>query len=113
VPHQVRTVLARCLGRDERTVRVLVPDMGGGFGQKCVVGREEIATAAAALRLGRPVKWIEDRKDALTASFLAREQRYDVRAAFDADGRILGLDADIVCDMARTPATPSPPVSSR
>ncbi|MGW1835487.1 xanthine dehydrogenase family protein molybdopterin-binding subunit [Streptomyces sp. NPDC002067] len=99
VPHQVRTVAAGCLGLDERAVRVLVPDMGGGFGLKCVVGREEIATAAAALRLGRPVKWTEDRKDALTASFLAREQRYDVRAAFGADGRILGLDADIVCDM--------------
>jgi carbon-monoxide dehydrogenase large subunit len=99
VPHQVRTVLARCLGRDERAVRVVVPDMGGGFGQKCVVGREEIAVAAACLRVGRPVKWIEDRKDALTASFLAREQRYDVRAAFDAEGHILGLDADVVCDM--------------
>ena len=99
VPHQVRTVLAQCLRRDERTVRVTVPDMGGGFGQKCVVGREEIAVGAACLRVGRPVKWIEDRKDALSASFLAREQRYDVRAAFDADGRILGLDADIVCDM--------------
>ncbi|MCU1686052.1 MAG: xanthine dehydrogenase [Amycolatopsis sp.] len=99
VPHQVRTVMARCLGRDERTVRVLVPDMGGGFGQKCVVGREEIAVAAASLRLDRPVKWIEDRKDALAASFLAREQRYDARAAFDADGNILGLDVDIVCDM--------------
>ncbi|MFD9895732.1 xanthine dehydrogenase family protein molybdopterin-binding subunit [Amycolatopsis sp. NPDC059027] len=99
VPHQVRTVLASCLGRDERTVRVMVPDMGGGFGQKCVVGREEIAAAAAALRLGRTVKWIEDRKDALTASFLAREQRYDARAAFDAEGRILGLDVEIVCDM--------------
>ncbi|NMH97905.1 xanthine dehydrogenase family protein molybdopterin-binding subunit [Pseudonocardia acidicola] len=99
VPHQVRTVLARCTGLDERSVRVLVPDMGGGFGQKCVVGREEIATAAAALRLRRPVKWIEDRKDALTAAFLAREQRYDVRAAFDADGRILAIDADVVCDM--------------
>ena len=99
VPHQVRTVLARCLGRDERVVRVVVPDMGGGFGQKCVVGREEIAVAAACLKVGRPVKWIEDRKDALTASFLAREQRYDVRAAFDAEGRILGLDADVVCDM--------------
>jgi carbon-monoxide dehydrogenase large subunit len=73
--------------------------MGGGFGQKCVVGREEIAAAAAALRLRRPVKWIEDRKDALSASFLAREQHYRVRAAFDADGRILGLDADVVCDM--------------
>lgn len=99
VPHQVRTVAARCLGLDERAVRVRVPDMGGGFGLKCVVGREEIATAAAALRLRRPVKWIEDRKDALTASFLAREQHYDVRAAFDAEGRVLGLDADVVCDM--------------
>lgn len=99
VPHQVRTVLARCAGLQERQVRVLVPDMGGAFGQKCVVGREEIAAAAAALRLRRPVKWIEDRRDALTASFLAREQRYDVRAAFDADGHILALDADVVCDM--------------
>ncbi|MBT2231651.1 xanthine dehydrogenase family protein molybdopterin-binding subunit [Nonomuraea sp. NEAU-A123] len=99
VPHQVRTVLAECLGLGERAVRVVVPDMGGGFGQKCVVGREEIAVGAAALRLRRPVKWIEDRRDALTASFLAREQRYDVRAAFDAGGRILALDADVVCDM--------------
>lgn len=99
VPHQVRTVASRCLRLDERAVRVVVPDMGGGFGQKCVVGREEIAAAAVALRLRRPVKWIEDRKDALSASFLAREQHYDVRAAFDAEGRILGLDADVVCDM--------------
>jgi carbon-monoxide dehydrogenase large subunit len=99
VPHQVRTVASRCLGLDERSVRVLVPDMGGGFGQKCVVGREEIAVGAAALRLGRPVKWTEDRKDALSAAFLGREQHYDVSAAFDAEGRILGLDAAIVCDM--------------
>ncbi|MFJ5265162.1 xanthine dehydrogenase family protein molybdopterin-binding subunit [Streptomyces sp. NPDC088387] len=99
IPHQVRTVAARSLRLDERAVRVVVPDMGGGFGQKCVVGREEIAAAAAALRLRRPVKWIEDRKDALSASFLAREQHYKVRAAFDGDGRILGLDADVVCDM--------------
>jgi aerobic carbon-monoxide dehydrogenase large subunit len=99
VPHQVRTAMAACLGLGERAVRVVVPDMGGGFGLKCVVGREEIAVGAAALRLRRPVKWIEDRRDALTASFLAREQHYDVRAAFDEDGRILGLDADVVCDM--------------
>ncbi|WP_019544340.1 xanthine dehydrogenase family protein molybdopterin-binding subunit [Streptomyces sulphureus] len=99
VPHQVRTVAARCLGLDERAVRVLVPDMGGGFGLKCVVGREEIAVAAASLRLGRPVKWTEDRKDALTASFLAREQHYEARAAFDAEGHVLGLDTDLICDM--------------
>ena len=80
-------------------MRVTVPDMGGGFGQKCVVGREEIAVAAAAHRLDRPVKWIEDRREALTAGFLAREQRYRTRAAFDADGRITALDVDVVCDM--------------
>ncbi|MET9251272.1 xanthine dehydrogenase family protein molybdopterin-binding subunit [Nonomuraea sp. NPDC003709] len=99
VPHLVRTLLAECLCLDERAVRVIAPDMGGGFGLKCVVGREELAAAAAALRLRRPVKWIEDRRDALTASFLAREQHYDVRAAFDEDGRMLALDAGIVCDM--------------
>ncbi|WP_051941311.1 xanthine dehydrogenase family protein molybdopterin-binding subunit [Phaeacidiphilus oryzae] len=99
VPHQVRTVAAGSLGLDEQAVRVVVPDMGGGFGIKCVVGREEIATAAAARRIGRPVKWIEDRRDALTASFLAREQHYRLRAAFSAEGRILALDADVVCDM--------------
>ncbi|HWN26920.1 MAG TPA: xanthine dehydrogenase family protein molybdopterin-binding subunit, partial [Actinomycetospora sp.] len=99
VPHQVRTMVARCLGVSERTVRVTVPDMGGGFGQKCVVGREEIAVAAAAQRLDRPVKWIEDRREALTAGFLAREQHYRTRAAFDADGHITALDVDIVCDM--------------
>lgn len=99
VPHLVRTVAAACLGLRERQVRVRVPDMGGGFGIKCVVGREEIAVAAAAQRLRRPVKWIEDRKDALTASFLAREQAYHARAAFDGDGHLLALDADVVCDM--------------
>ncbi|MFP5022541.1 xanthine dehydrogenase family protein molybdopterin-binding subunit [Pseudonocardia phyllosphaerae] len=99
VPHQVRTVLARCLRLPERAVRVTVPDMGGGFGQKCVVGREEIAVAAAAHRLDRPVKWIEDRREALTAGFLAREQRYRTRAAFDATGHITALDVDVVCDM--------------
>ncbi|GAA2787978.1 xanthine dehydrogenase family protein molybdopterin-binding subunit [Saccharopolyspora taberi] len=99
VPHQVRTVLARSLRVPERTVRVTVPDMGGGFGQKCVVGREEIAVAAAARKLDRPVKWIEDRREALTAGFLAREQRYRTRAAFDPEGRITALDVDVVCDM--------------
>ncbi|MGP3991547.1 xanthine dehydrogenase family protein molybdopterin-binding subunit [Streptomyces sp. 3N207] len=99
VPHQVRTVLARSLRIPERMVRVTVPDMGGGFGQKCVVGREEIAVAAAARRLDRPVKWIEDRRESLTAGFLAREQRYRSRAAFDAQGRITALDVDVVCDM--------------
>jgi carbon-monoxide dehydrogenase large subunit len=99
VPHLVRSATARSLDLPEQNVRVNVPDMGGGFGIKCVVGREEIATAAAARSLRRPVKWIEDRKDSLTASFLAREQHYQVRAAFSSTGTLLALDADVVCDM--------------
>jgi len=98
VPHQVRSGVAQALGLPERSVRVIAPDVGGGFGLKCVVGREEVAVAAAALRLRRPVRWTEDRQENLTAAFHGHEQRYRVTAAFDADGRILGLDAEIDCD---------------
>jgi carbon-monoxide dehydrogenase large subunit len=98
VPHQVRSGVAQALGLPERSVRVIAPDVGGGFGLKCVVGREEVAVAAAALRLRRPVRWTEDRQENLTAAFHGHEQRYRVTAAFDAHGRILGLDAEIDCD---------------
>jgi carbon-monoxide dehydrogenase large subunit len=98
VPHQVRSGVAQALNLPERSVRVIAPDVGGGFGLKCVVGREEVAVAAAALRLRRPVRWTEDRQENLTAAFHGHEQRYRVTAAFDARGRILGLDAEIDCD---------------
>jgi carbon-monoxide dehydrogenase large subunit len=98
VPHQVRSGVAQALNLPERSVRVIAPDVGGGFGLKCVVGREEVAVAAAALRLRRPVSWTEDRQENLTAAFHGHEQRYRVTAAFDGQGRILGLDAEIDCD---------------
>ena len=98
VPHQVRSGVAQALHMPERSIRVIAPDVGGGFGLKCVVGREEVAVAAAALRLRRPVRWIEDRQENLTAAFHGHEQRYQVRAAFDAEGRILALDAEVDCD---------------
>jgi carbon-monoxide dehydrogenase large subunit len=98
VPHQVRSGVAQALNLAERSVRVIAPDVGGGFGLKCVVGREEVAVAAAALRLRRPVSWAEDRQENLTAAFHGHEQRYRVTAAFDGQGRILGLDAEIDCD---------------
>jgi len=98
VPHQVRSGVAQALNMPERSIRVIAPDVGGGFGLKCVVGREEVAVAAAALRLRRPVRWAEDRQENLTAAFHGHEQRYQVKAAFDAEGRILGLDAEIDCD---------------
>ena len=98
VPHQVRSGVAQALGLPEAGLRVIAPDVGGGFGLKCVVGREEVAVAAAALRLRRPVRWAEDRQENLTAAFHGHEQRYRARAAFDGDGRILALDAAIDCD---------------
>jgi aerobic carbon-monoxide dehydrogenase large subunit len=98
VPHQVRSGVAQALNLPEAAIRVIAPDVGGGFGLKCVVGREEVAVAAAALRLRRPVRWAEDRQENLTAAFHGHEQRYQVRAAFGGDGRILALDAEIDCD---------------
>jgi aerobic carbon-monoxide dehydrogenase large subunit len=99
VPHTVRTAVAQSLGMDEHQVRVISPDVGGGFGQKCVVAREEVLAAAVARLLRRTVKWVEDRREGLTSGFQAREQFYRVRGAFDTDGHVLGLDADIRCDV--------------
>ena len=85
---------------------MIAPDVGGGFGLKCVVGREEVVLAGLALRLRRPVRWVEDRQENLTAAFHGHEQRYRVAAAFGADGRILGLAADIDCDVGAYSAFP-------
>ncbi|HEY3953746.1 MAG TPA: xanthine dehydrogenase family protein molybdopterin-binding subunit [Streptosporangiaceae bacterium] len=106
VPHQVRSAVAQALGIAESQVRVLAPDVGGGFGLKCVVGREEVAVAAAALRLRVPVAWTEDREENLTASFHGHEQRYQVTAAFDQQGHIQGLRAEIDCDVGAYSAFP-------
>ncbi len=106
VPHQVRTGVAQALGLAERQVRVIAPDVGGGFGLKCVVGREEVVVASVATRLRRAVRWVEDRQENLTSAFHGREQEYHVRAGFDSDGRLLGLDADIRCNIGAYSAFP-------
>lgn len=106
VPHQVRTGVAQALGLPERRVRVIAPDVGGGFGLKCVVGREEVVAAAIAVRLRHPVRWSEDRQENLTAAFHGHEQEYRVRAGFDDDGRLIGLDADIRCNIGAYSAYP-------
>ena len=106
VPHQVRSAVAQAFGVAEHRVRVIAPDVGGGFGLKCVAGREEVTLAGIAMRLRRPVRWVEDRQENLTASFHGHEQRYRVRAAFGADGRILGLAAGIDCDVGAYSAFP-------
>jgi carbon-monoxide dehydrogenase large subunit len=99
VPHLVRTTLSEILGVDEHRIRVVAPDVGGGFGQKCVFAREEALVSIAARIVGGPVKWVEDRLENLLAGFQGHEQRFEVRAAFDADGTMLAVDADILCDV--------------
>src|SRR5262249_29497694 len=94
------------LGIPEGMVRVIAPDVGGGFGLKCVVGREEVAVAAVALRLRKPVRWVEDRQENLAASFHWHEQRDRGRAACGAHGTIRAPDADIECDVGAYSAYP-------
>jgi carbon-monoxide dehydrogenase large subunit len=99
VPYIVRTALADILGLPQQRIRVVAPDVGGGFGLKCVVSREEALVSIAAQRLRHPVKWTEDRQENLTAAFHGHEQRYEASAAFDEEGKLLALRADIACDV--------------
>jgi carbon-monoxide dehydrogenase large subunit len=98
IPHPMRSALAARLGLSESAVRVITPDVGGGFGQKIPLYREELATAAASKLLGRPVRWIETRRENLMAALHAREDMVTVRAAVQVDGTILGLDVEILAD---------------
>ncbi|HEX6079983.1 MAG TPA: xanthine dehydrogenase family protein molybdopterin-binding subunit [Methylomirabilota bacterium] len=99
VPHVFRTGVARAFGLPEAQVRVIVPDTGGGFGQKMHVMPEDLAVAALARRAGRPVKWVETRRENLTAATHAREQRVEMEAAADADGTVRGLRARFTSDV--------------
>jgi aerobic carbon-monoxide dehydrogenase large subunit len=97
-PRILRTALAAALDLAETRVRVIAPDVGGGFGLKMHVFPEDVAIAALARRLGRPVKWIETRRENFVAASQAREQRVDVEAAADESGRLLALRSRVVSD---------------
>ncbi|WJR77913.1 xanthine dehydrogenase family protein molybdopterin-binding subunit [Bradyrhizobium sp. NP1] len=98
MPHQAKRVLVASLGLDETQVRVIAPDVGGGFGPKFVFHAEELAVAAAALVLRAPVKWIEDRLENFTATVQERDQYWDVELAADADGKLLGIRGRLIHD---------------
>jgi carbon-monoxide dehydrogenase large subunit len=97
-PHLLRRRLALATGLSEARIRVLVPDVGGGFGQKIPVHPEELAVALAAWRGGRPVVWIEDRRENLIAAPQAKEQVIESELALGLDGEFLALRARIVGD---------------
>ncbi|MGH7852036.1 MAG: xanthine dehydrogenase family protein molybdopterin-binding subunit [Candidatus Binatia bacterium] len=91
MPHLVRRQIAAQLDLAEERVRVIAPDIGGGFGPKVFVYPEEVLVPFLALQLGRPVKWIEDRAEHFISTAHGRDQLHDVEMAFDETGRILGL----------------------
>src|SRR5260370_12928890 len=86
------------LALPENRIRVVAPDVGGGCGVKAVLYPEDVALCLLAVRLGRPVKWVEQRREGFLASVHARDHHYAVRAGFDRDGRLLALDARIACN---------------
>lgn len=98
MPHIVRTGLAECLGIDHGLVRVVAPDVGGGFGWKGLLQPEEVVASWLAIRLGHPVRWTEDRREHLIAAANAREHRYEITAYADARGRLIGIDCEAWVD---------------
>lgn len=98
MPHIVRTGLAGCLGLDEAQVRISAPDVGGGFGYKGILLPEEVALGWLAMRVGHPVRWIEDRREHLTANANCREHFYRITGYAASDGTLLGIDCEAIVD---------------
>ena len=98
VPHIVQEELGRCLDRDKQSIRVIAPDVGGGFGQKGDPFPEEIAMAHMAITLGKPIKWVETRSENMAAS-QARGYHTLAEAAADAEGHLLGLHVKAIADV--------------
>ena len=102
--HEVRNTIVQVLGVDEGRIRVVAPDVGGGFGSKYISYNEDVAVSLAATLLDRPVKWIEDRREHFVASIQEREQEWDMEIAVDAEGRVLGIRGSMIHDQgAYTP----------
>ncbi|HEY7662949.1 MAG TPA: xanthine dehydrogenase family protein molybdopterin-binding subunit [Xanthobacteraceae bacterium] len=98
VPHIIRLGLAEVLGLEERSIRVIAPDVGGGFGSKARLSPEEAALAALALEVDHPVRWVEDRGEHFLASTHTRDHHYRVAAYADGRGRLLGIDVELIVD---------------
>lgn len=101
-PHRMRGLLAELTGLPEGNIRVIAPEMGGGFGAKGNVYHEEALACFLAMRLGRPVKWIESRSEAFTGTNHGRGQVAYIELAARRDGTLLGLKLDIIADLGHT-----------
>jgi carbon-monoxide dehydrogenase large subunit len=102
--HEVRAALMKLLRLDENQLRVVAPDVGGGFGAKFLLYPEEVTLTAACLKLRRPIRWVEDRREHFLAAVQERDQYWDLEIAFEHDGRLLGLRGTMIHDQgAYTP----------
>ena len=99
IPHVLRVMLALVTGIPEQNIRVIAPDVGGGFGSKLQVTAEEVLAVLITRKLGRPVKWTESRSEGNMTTHHGRDQWQRIRIAADSDGRIRGLDVDLLADM--------------
>ncbi len=98
VPHKNREALARLFGRSLQAMHLFEYHVGGGFGVRGEIYPEDILVCLAAMRLNRPIKWIEDRREHLMATNHSRQQRHQIRAAVDGEGRILAMDDNFFHD---------------
>ncbi len=98
MPHIVRTGLSECLGLDHGKIRVISPDVGGGFGYKGILLTEEVCAAWLAITLDRPIRWIEDRREHLIAGANCREHHYEVTGYAAADGELLAVECEAIVD---------------
>jgi carbon-monoxide dehydrogenase large subunit len=99
IPHVLRFALAAFFGIPEQDIRVIAPDVGGGFGSKLQVTAEEVLAVLISRRVGRPVKWTESRSEGNMAVHHGRDQWQRIRIAADSDGRLRGLHVDLLADM--------------
>ena len=97
-PHLLRTGLSRHLDLPENRIRVISPDVGGGFGGKLILYREELTLAAVSRSLGRPVKWVSDRREDLQSTLHGRQQTHRISGAFDKDGKVHAIKIEIDAD---------------
>lgn len=98
VPHLIRAGLAEVLNLSQAAIRVIPPDIGGGFGYKCLLQPEDVCVAWLALTSKTPFRWIEDRREHLVAGANARQHNYRLTAYAESSGRLLGLDAEVAVD---------------
>ena len=110
IPHLVRLLLALVTGHPEHQIRVIAPDVGGGFGCKLYLYAEEVIASALAKRLGRPVKWIEGRQENYLATTHGRDHVGDVEIVGDSDGNVTGLRTDLYANMGAYLSTFAPAI---